>query len=153
VKAARAARPMALPILSLLGIGPAAAQSRWERQVTVGFQRASQALRQEGYVETDTRYEFVLNTSETSVFALALQSGEAYVLVGICDEDCVGLELAMFAENDYEIEAARRPTNAPILRTTPRDSAPYRVQVVMAACRLNPCWAGVALYHRAADNR
>ena len=137
---------LAIGIGPLLCSTPVAAQSPWARQVENGLQRVTRTLRDDGYHEVDGRRGLVLNTGETASFTLTLHRGVAYVLVGVCDEDCAALQLALFADNDYEVEGARAPTSAPMVRLTPRQTGSYRVQVVMATCHMNPCWSGVALY-------
>jgi hypothetical protein len=133
---------------SLLRADPVAAQSPWERQIERGLQRVTRALHEDGYRQAAERHGLVLNTGESASLTLTLQEGVASILVGVCDEDCTGLQLALFAENDYEVDGAHAPTAAPMLRLTPRQTGAYRVQVVMTTCRLNPCWAGIALYSR-----
>jgi hypothetical protein len=149
-------RPVtAVVLLAWSWAAPAMAQSPWEQQTVQGQARVAGALEMEGYRATGERHTLVLNTGERTVFNLEVPRGQAYVLVGVCDEDCAALQLALFGENDYEIDAARAPTAAPILRFTARDSGTYRVQVLMAECQQNPCWASIALYgrHGAADGR
>jgi hypothetical protein len=147
--------PPAVVLLIWPLAAPAVAQSPWERQTGQGQARVADALEKEGYRATEERHTLVLNTGERTSFTLVLESGQSYVLVGVCDADCVALQLALFGETDYEIDAARAPTAAPILRFTARDSGTHRIQVVMAECHQNPCWAGIALYsrHGPADSR
>jgi hypothetical protein len=90
----------------------------------------------------------VLNTDESSSFSLTLHQDSAYVVVGACDGDCTALQLELFAPTGYEVAVAREATDAPILRITARETGTYRLAVVMATCRVNPCWVEVATFHR-----
>jgi hypothetical protein len=139
---------VAIGILSLLWAIPLTAQSPWERQIETGLQRVTRALHEDGYREVGERRTGSLNTGESTSFTLTLESGTAYVLAGVGDEDCAALQLAVFAATGYEVAAERGATAAPMLQVTPRETGSYRIQVVMATCRMNPCSFGVAVYRR-----
>lgn len=125
-----------------------AGQSRWERQVGVHIGQASATLKTSGYVATPGGRTGTLNNSETAADTVTLAAGFTYVLVGVCDDDCRGLELSLFAANGYEVDAARRAGNAPIIRVTPRETQRFRLVLRMTGCGMNPCWYGVGVYRR-----
>jgi len=89
-----------------------------------------------------------LNTSEAASFTLTLRAGASYVLTGVCDEDCEQLDLVLHSGIGYEVAAARASGSTPIAQATPRETMPYRVHVMMAQCRKNPCWYGVAVFRK-----
>lgn len=123
-------------------------QSRWERQVQIHLAQAASTLTAGGYSAVSAGSGGTLNNAEMQSDTVTLAAGVEYVLVGACDDDCGGLELGLFAANGYEVDAARRARNAPILRVTPRDTQRYRVTVRMTGCGMNPCWYGVRLFAR-----
>ncbi|MGH7615089.1 MAG: hypothetical protein ACREMW_13730 [Gemmatimonadales bacterium] len=128
---------------------PSAAQaqgSRWERQVQRYIRETTRKLGDEGYERTGQNRSGALNTSETESFTLMLRAGGSYVVSGACDDDCTELDLALYAANGYEVDVARESGNAPILRVVPRETMVYRVKVVMAICRTNPCSYGIAVF-------
>ncbi|HSD31450.1 MAG TPA: hypothetical protein VLB49_06040 [Gemmatimonadales bacterium] len=125
-------------------------QSRWERQVGVHVAQASATLVTSGYVATPGGGLGTLNNGETAADTVTLAAGFTYVLVGVCDDDCRGLELGLFAANGYEVDAARRAGNAPIVRVTPRETQRFRLVVRMTGCGMNPCWYGVRAFRRSA---
>jgi hypothetical protein len=89
-----------------------------------------------------------LDNGEAASDSVTLEAGVAYVLLGVCDDDCTALELGLFAANGYEVDAARRSGNAPIVRVTPRERARYRFTVRMTGCGMNPCWYGIRAFRR-----
>lgn len=135
-------------MLPLLHTAPAAGQSLWERQAARGQEQVARILRREGYRATSGRYALALNTGETAVLTLTLQAGVTYVVAGVCDRDCVALHLALVAPTGYELDAERAATVMPLLRITPRETGSFRLQVVMAGCRVNPCWLEAGTYRR-----
>lgn len=132
----------------LLAPVAAVGQGRWERQVRAHLAQASATLTISAYVVTPGGRTGMLNNSETAADTVTLAAGFTYVLVGVCDDDCRGLELGLFAANGYEVDAARRAGNAPIVRVTPRETQRFRFTIRMTGCGMNPCWYGVAVYRR-----
>lgn len=123
-------------------------QSRWERQVQARLAQASATLAASGYATGPGAASGQLDNGETAGDTVTLAAGATYVLVGACDDDCRDLELGLFAANGYEVDAARRAGNAPIVRVTPRETQRYRFTVRMTGCGMNPCWYGVRLFAR-----
>lgn len=135
-------------MLPVLHTAPALGQSLWERQTTRAQEQIARMLRPEGYRATSERHALALNTGETATFTLTLQGGVTYLIAGVCDQDCAALQLALVAPTGYELEAERAATVTPLLRLTPRETGSVRLQVVMAGCRVNPCWLEAGTYRR-----
>ena len=135
-----------LPAVLAVGLAwlvttPARAQGegdRWVRQVRAQLERAKASLGTKARVGT-------LDTGESESFTVTLQAGVAYILVGTCDEDCERLSLVLSDLSSHDLAADRASENAPVVRFVPRETAAYRVKVVMERCRVNPCRYGVAL--------
>ena len=141
-------RLAACTVAWLLAPVAAMGQGRWERQVQAHLAQASATLTTSGYVVTPGGRTGMLSNSETAADTVTLAAGFTYVLVGVCDDDCRGLELGLFAANGYEVDAARRAGNAPIIRVTPRETQRFRLVLRMTGCGMNPCWYGVGVYRR-----
>ena len=135
-----------LPAVLAVGLAwlvttPARAQGegdRWVRQVRAQLERAKASLGTKARVGT-------LDTGESESFTLTLQAGVSYTVVGTCDEDCDRLGLVLSDLSSHDLAADRTSENAPVVRLVPRETAAYRVKVVMERCRVNPCRYGVAL--------
>jgi hypothetical protein len=121
----------------------------WQRHVEHQLERATLRLSREGYARPHDVQVGLLNTEESESFTLTLPSGQAYALVGVCDNDCTSLHLIVLNETkNYEVAAARTAHEAPVVQLTPRNTARYYVKVVMASCQMNPCSYGIAVYRR-----
>jgi hypothetical protein len=140
------ARVAGVMLLGLPGVARAQAD-RWEHAVGQYLAQAERRLHEAGYTEGESQLG-VLNTDETDSFTMTLERGVAYVFTGVCDPDCVELQLALYAPNGYEVESARSAGSAPILFIDPRETASYRVQVVMSRCTTNPCRYGVGVFRK-----
>jgi hypothetical protein len=123
--------------------------SHWERQVQRYIRETTRKLGNQGYEPTGENRSGTLNTRESTSFTVTFQAGDSYVVTGVCDDDCTELDLALFAANGYEVDAARQAGNAPILRVAPRETMAYRVKVFMASCRMNPCAYGITAFRKA----
>ncbi len=134
----------------VLALGPAAAagQSRWQRQISAHLAGATATLTATGYEPVLWPWTGALDNGETASDTVTLTGGAAYVLLGVCDDDCAALELGLLAANGYEVDAARRSGNAPIVRVTPRETMRYRVTIRMTGCGMNPCWYGLRIFRR-----
>ncbi len=134
--------------LACLVAPPARAQGggdRWERQVRGQLEREKASLGTKGAVRAFAPRVGALDTDESESFTLTLQAGVSYVVVGTCDADCERLGLVLSDLSSHDLAADRTSENAPVVRLTPRQTASYRLQVVMESCRVNPCRYGVAL--------
>ena len=141
-------RLAACTVAWLLAPVAAMGQGRWERQVQAHLAQARATLVASGYQTSPHHSAGQLNNGETASDTVTLSAGSSYVLVGVCDDDCRGLELGLFAANGYEVDAARRAGNAPIVRVTPRETQRFRFTIRMTGCGINPCWYGVEVYRR-----
>jgi hypothetical protein len=136
-------------VLVLAVRAPLRAQgNRWERQVSDQLQRTVASLRGKGVGGPDWTHIGPLNTEESESFPVTLRAGVAYLINGVCDNDCTSLHLGLAntAHNDLAVDHASE--NFPLLRFTPRETTRYWVKVTMAACQMNPCWYGVAIYRK-----
>ena len=131
---------------ALLVASPARAQGdRWERQVHRQLERAMASLGAKRAVRPLATRVGTLDTDESASFTLTLQPGVSYFVMGTCDEDCERLSLVLSDLSSHDLAADRASENAPVVRFVPRETAAYRVKVVMERCRVNPCRYGVAL--------
>jgi hypothetical protein len=118
---------------------------RWERQVRARLDRTVAALKTSSPGSARILTVAPLNTEESESLVIPLQSGTTYEIVGACDEDCSDLHLLLSTASGDDVAVDRSSENLPVVRFMPRVSGAYRVRVTMAACRVNPCWFGVAI--------
>jgi hypothetical protein len=141
-----------LVVIALLVLAVAArlrAQgNRWEQQVSDQLQRAVASLHGKGVGRPDVTRIGPLNTEESESFPVTLQAGVAYFISGVCDNDCTSLHLGLANTSHNDVAVDHASENFPLLRFTPPETTRYWVKVTMAACQMNPCWYGVAVYRK-----
>ena len=118
-----------------------AQENRWEHQVRAQLDRTMASLQRPARVLRIAE----LNTDETDTVTMTLKAGEPYDVVASCDEDCDGLHLRLRNATGNDMAVDRSGANLPQLRFIPSQSGRYLVTITMAACRMNPCWYGVAM--------
>lgn len=118
---------------------------RWERQVRAELDHTVAALQRSSPGSARILTVGPLNMEEHESLVVQMQAGTTYDIVGACDEDCSDLHLLLSTAAGNDMAVDRSSENRPILRFKARESGSYRVRVTMAACRVNPCWFGVAI--------
>jgi hypothetical protein len=137
----------AITLLVTLVAVPRAASSqgkRWERQVRAQLDRTVNALQGTSRGQTRILNVGPLNTDESDSIVVDLNARKVYDIVAVCDEDCTGLHL-LLSTAKYDVAVDRSSENLPVLHYAPSQDGSYRIKVTMAACRVNPCWYGVAI--------
>lgn len=134
--------------LSALAPGSAGAQGTpWERQVGKRLERAAAVVAAQGYGDARQSWSGALNADESASFAVALEAGVSYAIVGACDDDCAHLRLVL-SRGGSDVAVDRGAGSVTVIRFTPRIAMGYDVKVTMSDCRTSPCWYGIALYRR-----
>jgi len=135
-------------VLAGLALAPvqAAAQSQWEQQVLEQIHTASELFAPEGYTMVGDAQMGSLYDESSEDFHLTLQAGVAYVLVGVCDNDCPDIDLMLLDDSGNEVDSDYETDAVPIVEVTPFRTQSYRVHVYMADCTSEPCFYGVGVY-------
>jgi hypothetical protein len=89
-----------------------------------------------------------LGNRGTEVYSMDLRKGEDYVIIGVCDEDCVDLDLKVYDDNGNLIASDNDTDSTPMVQITPRWSAGFTLKAEMADCRNNPCRYGFGVMAR-----
>lgn len=128
-----------------------AAQSRsrnqWEAQVNDQLQVATGALNV-GYdiVPSHQTYINALYNNRYQDISYNLQAGVDYLFVGVCDEDCLGMELRLYDGYGHLISSSSMRNGTPILIISALRSETFYLRVTMRDCQDSPCWYGVGAY-------
>jgi hypothetical protein len=146
VHAAVAALAVAIMLSS-----PAAAQNSrtaWERQVRYQLQQASTALNL-GYELQPSHNVFIdaLNNNTYEDVRYDLRAGDSYLFLGVCDNDCSGLQLRLYDNNGNLIDSDTTRGGYPVLTAQVYRTGTFYLRVTMRGCYASPCWAGVEAYH------
>ena len=131
-----------------LALRSAHAQSdnQWRTQVEGYLKQAAKTLTERDYEQTHETQIGSLHDNENDSFTLTLHAGTRYALVGVCDNDCKDLDLVLYDADGNQVDADIQNDDYPLVQTTPSETQRYRVKVVMADCRTNPCWYGIGVY-------
>jgi hypothetical protein len=124
----------------------ARAQNQWRNQVQGYLQRAAKVLTDKGFDQTHETQIGSLGNTENDSFTLTLHAGTQYALVGVCDNDCNDLDLVLYDADGNEVDSDVQTDDYPLVQVTPSETMRYRVKVVMASCKANPCWYGIGVY-------
>ncbi len=122
--------------------------NRWQQQVQQQLTRAVVAFRAQRFARQELGREAVLNNEESETFRVTLQAGFPYSVIGVCDVDCERLALPVSTATGNDLAVDQSSGALPVVAFTPTTTGSYRVTVRMAACRMSPCWYGVAVLRK-----
>jgi len=129
-----------------LAAAPAAAQTRWERQIHEQLRVISADLAPQGWRYAGSPFTGQLGQGDRETLRIALREGTRYALVALCDEDCRDLEVTVLGEDDAVLARSAGWGDRPLLEMQPRATGKYRVVVTMAHCASGPCAYGVGVF-------
>jgi hypothetical protein len=122
--------------------------NRWQQQVQQQLTRAVVAFRAQQFARQELRRQAALNNEESETFRVTLQAGVPYSFIGVCDVDCERLALTVSTATGNDLAVDQSSGALPVVAFTPATTGSYRVSVRMAACRMSPCWYGVAVLRK-----
>jgi hypothetical protein len=132
--------------LAVLAPTAQAQENQWRTQVESYLKQKAKRLSDMGYEQTHETQIGSLSDDDNESFTLTLHAGTAYALVGVCDNDCSDMDLVLYDADDTQVDSDVQNDDVPIVQVTPTETMRYRVKVIMAACRTNPCWYGIGVY-------
>jgi predicted small lipoprotein YifL len=74
---------------------------------------------------------------------LTLEAGASYRFVGGCDNECSDLDIELIDQRGAVVASDMGPSDFPVVSFTPAASGQYTVRLMMQACTIAPCFAGV----------
>jgi len=87
-----------------------------------------------------------INGGATANHPVTMNAGRQYVILGVCDNDCSDLDLRLYGPDGSQIIQDIALDDHPTLRLMAPVTGSYRLDVIMATCRQNPCYYGVQLF-------
>jgi plastocyanin len=87
-----------------------------------------------------------LGQGATQDLTFQLSAASTLAIVGVCDESCSDLDLAVFGPNGNELGSDVLEDDAPIVKLDNVRAGTYRVRVTMAACSGSSCGFGVRVF-------
>ena len=131
--------------LTLASVQTTYGQNQYEQQVLQQLQQASSAFTSAGYspVIADGGS---LAQGETMQFTVTLQAGASYMLMGVCDQDCSDLDLALYDGYGNLVSADETTDDAPVVDVTVATGGDFTLEATMYQCSESICYYGVGIY-------
>jgi hypothetical protein len=114
------------------------------------YQGIKEMLEEEGGEVDPSFHSFLgsLSASEREAVSLALPETENLLFLGVCDDDCSDLDLALRDASDNLLDEDIDPDSYPIVVLEQVSQAPgnVTVEVSMATCTVEPCYYAVGVF-------
>jgi hypothetical protein len=120
-------------------------QNQYEQHVLQQLQSASSAFTSAGYTPVISDGGS-LAQGETMTYTVTLQKGASYMLMGVCDQDCMDLDLALYDGYGNLISADETEDDVPVVDVTVTTGGDFTLEVTMYHCSEAICYYGVGIY-------
>jgi hypothetical protein len=84
----------------------------------------------------------------TDTWTFPLERGKEYLIIGVCDNDCTDVDLAVKGGNGSVIVKDEEVDDTPVTRFRVTSSGRFTVEVTMADCSDEPCFFGFGLFDK-----
>ena len=142
--------PTVLAALAALSFAAPAVHAQGTRDdVSQLLRRAAGEARQKGFASEARVFDpramiGMLPRGGSVVLEANLRAGVRYTIVGVCDADCVDLDLRAHAPDGHQVLDEDVSTDdVPLLSFTAAESGPHPLAVIMSECRTELCYFGV----------
>jgi hypothetical protein len=119
-----------------------------QQTLAAQMQQVQAALTQQGYQPVGQPFSASLQSGQTQDIPAEMHVGYEYQIVGVCDQDCLDLDLRLFDGNGGLIVEDIGGNNQPNVGVTPTSTGMFTIQARMYECTVAPCYYAVALYAR-----
>lgn len=132
-------------LVTLLLPQQAAAQS-YAETVWTQLNRAYQQVNGDGY---NTRNYIIgrMNSGASDSWTFSLPGNSTYRIVGVCDNDCDDLDIAVL-DGDRKVAEDVLDDDVPIVNFSSKGETRYTVRVTMASCKSEPCFFGIGVFYK-----
>ena len=136
---------------SMLLSSSSAEASTWQEQLREQTQIKSGSgyadLSSNGFTLVDVAQTELLAASSSSDVSVSLAPGSEYIIMGVCDNDCLDLDLALL-KSGIELGKDTTTDDWPLLKVTPTSSGDYTVRVTMYDCNTATCGYQLSIWRR-----
>jgi hypothetical protein len=131
----------------LLGLSVPLSRAQSTDQVWTQLQNSFAMAREEGYSQYNYVIGYLDNGMEPSAnWPVSMVAGSTYMIVGVCDNDCTDVDLSLEDTDRRVVASDVLEDDLPIVEFAPKASATYWIRPTMAACSVNPCGYGIAVF-------
>jgi hypothetical protein len=114
--------------------------------VSMQLDSAVVLMAQEGFIQEGNRHTGALPNGGSASLTISLRAGTSYAVVGVCDQDCTDMDLALFDASGNLIGADYEVDDVPLVAVVPTQTGTFRLDVTMPACSIAPCAWGVIVF-------
>jgi hypothetical protein len=104
------------------------------------FEKQGTSVRFIGDIQTGE-----LNAGEEVVLTVDLEEGVDTLIYGLCDMDCLDLDIAVAGSDGEVIWVDEDPDAEPVAFFTPADGGEHSITVSMYDCQIEPCYFAVGV--------
>lgn len=144
-RAVRTALLAMLAVPSLAASPPAAAQDAYEAFVIRELRSVIAAAYSSGYHLTHSPFIDKLPRDTVHGLRVWLEADLHYVILGVCDQDCLDIDLVLYDENGHVIDKDLMRDDRPAVQARPAWSGPFVIEVAIPVCLASRCTYGVAI--------
>ena len=136
---------------SLLASTANADEQEWERQlrsqtqIKSGSEYANMAGK--GYSLVDVARTGLLDASGSEIVSVSMPVGSDYIIMGVCDNDCLDLDLSLL-KGGIELSEDTTDDDWPLVNVTPTGGAEYQIKVTMYQCSTPNCGYQLTVWKR-----
>jgi hypothetical protein len=138
----------AAAVLLAVTAAPSAAQDRWEQQVRRQLIESAMAAGHEGLDLSHAPHTGKLKRADYEDTTLELRAGRAYVILAVCDDDCLDMDLGLYDDSGMLVSQDLKADDHPVVAVRPPRTAVYTVRAAMIHCADPPCRYGVGVFQR-----
>ena len=124
----------------------AVAQNQYQQQIAQQFTNWAPRFAQQGFSMQGTAFTGTLNDDADESILINLNSGQRYAIAGVCDNDCSDVDLQVYSTDGSKVGEDMQTDDKPVVIFTAGYSGQFRVKILMATCRTNPCYYGVQIF-------
>ena len=88
-----------------------------------------------------------LDEDEQDSWTFYFEGGFDYKLVGVCDENCDDIDMAIYDDKGRLIDEDTLSDDYPIVSLVGARSGRYRIELDMYSCSVEPCYFGFAIFY------
>ncbi len=125
---------------------PASAQPGIDPTVRIQLDSAVSLMRGQGFAQQGPFHSGALGDGGEAVVRLDLRGGTTYMIMAVCDGDCSDLDLRLTDASGTEVDSDFELDDVPIVTAEVARNGAYQLTVGMAACSVEPCGYGVAVF-------
>jgi hypothetical protein len=135
-------------LLLLGGVAQAQVPDPFARDLAQNLARVDAAVSNDGFMRAAGPFAGGITRADPRRVTLSLRAGQDYLVVGVCDARCGGLDLTLAGPGGAPSARGAPQHGASMMRVRVGFTGPYEVGLDAPRCVDTPCWYAVNVYSR-----